>query len=152
MKIESTITIKQCGVSDFYDVTINLKGKYIDVSCNMVELEPYYNTCYMLNTNESILLIESMQKEAILKAKKELLLLSFNENIKKYGYPLELAIKEIMESGFKIGFHYDLFSSAIIEKFNKKSITINDACNRKHYIDPKYLHALSLNQFFVSEI
>jgi hypothetical protein len=71
----------------------------------------------------------------------------FIENIKKIG--VQNAIIDTMKKGFKIGFHYNLMGCATIERVNKKSFTIIDICNRKNYIDEKYLKGLLFNQFYI---
>jgi len=61
------------------------------------------------------------------------------------------ALKSIMDDGYILGFYYDLMGCAEIIRINKKSLTILDICDNKHYISYDYFNnELETSQFYVT--
>jgi len=149
MRIIINHQIKYCGDS-IYSVKFDAKGCYIDNE-GMENLKGTSCAFFASNLDDLQKIIEGEKIKLEKEFKNELLLANFKKNILNYGYSRRLAIKEVMESGSLVGFHYDLMGCAIIERINAKSLTIEDICNRKHYITVDYLNLLHLEQFFVCD-
>jgi hypothetical protein len=133
---------------NYYNVNFEFFGKYLSIDEEIKLRER--RTCFYANSKEDLqVLIDERIKEFEVIAEEELMLKSFIKNIREYGYSRKLAIKEVIRDGFKVGFNYDFMGSATIDRINNKSFTITDICNRKHYIDEKYINSLLLNQFYV---
>jgi hypothetical protein len=150
MKINFTEIETKTTDNIYYGITIKSQGFYIDEkNSKPIELTEK-STAFCLGNKT----LEERTKEIVTsfynELEEELILKNFIINIKEYGYSRLLALKEVIEQGFKLGFFYDFLGSATIERINNKSLTIEDITNRKHYIDLNYLNKLSMDQFFIA--
>jgi hypothetical protein len=134
----------------YYTVTFEGTGKYH----SQADIEVLGNesmTCFASDKERLNERIEERKEEVRVKFEKVLLLNNFIKNIREYGYSIRLAIKEVMEQGYKVGFHYNLMGCATIERINGKSFTIEDICNRKHYLKDEYMNSIMMSQWFITE-
>ena len=61
------------------------------------------------------------------------------------------ALKTIMNDGYTLGFHYNLMGCAEVIRINKKSLTIEDITDSKHYITYDYFNNdIQWDQFYVT--
>lgn len=134
--------------NEIFTMTVKPKGIYLKES-GFIELTEQTIVFSLANrTREEC--TQHYLTELKEKMETELVLKGFIQNIKEYGYSRLLALEEVMEQGYKLGFHYDLMGCADILRINKKSLTIEDITDTKHYVDKKYLNELELSQFYVT--
>lgn len=142
--------IAEGNSKNYYNVKFLGYGTYINNEAirQVLEENVYF---YAYSKEELQNLINVKVKEYEIEVQEIIILNAFKDNLSKYGYPITLAIKEVMESGFKVGFHYNLMGCASIDKINSKSFTITDIMNRKNYVTKEYLQSLLLSQFYVTK-
>jgi len=141
MKIETMIEIKE-GIQHYFTIKISAQGEYIENISEVETLEPYQTAIYSYNGTTLMDMVKELEEKAMNEFKKELLLNNLKRNFQGYGYSRKLAIKEVMEEGYLVGFHYDLMGVASIERLNAKTATIEDMMGIKSYVDYDYINSL----------